>query len=169
MLLVFIWGGWTIGYKVFVVYRYVFIEKLLCTELLFDFCLFFRGGGGGGYRIGYIVLVVYKCIFIEKLLCTQLLFGFSFYYFVGRNKEVGGLDIKYFFGNKSIFLEKVLYTQLVFLFLLLFCWGIWGLDIKYFLYINVYFLRNLYTPNYYLFVFYYYFIGGVRGVGGLDI
>jgi len=67
---------WTTGYKVFVVYRYVFIETLLCTELLFDFCVFFRGGGGGGYRIGYIVLVVYKCIFIENLLYTQLLFVF---------------------------------------------------------------------------------------------
>jgi hypothetical protein len=135
------------------------------TVICFLFLLCFVFFKGRGVR----VIVVYKCIFIEKLLCTQLLFGFSFYYFVGRNKEVGGLDIKYFFGNKSIFLEKVLYTQLVFLFLLLFCWGIWGLDIKYFLYINVYFLRNLYTPNYYLFVFYYYFIGGVRGVGGLDI
>ena len=89
-----------------------------------------------------------------------------FYYFVGRNKEVGGLDIKYFFGNKSIFLEKVLYTQLVFRFILLFCWGIWGLDIKYFLYIIVYFLRNLYTPKYYLFVFCWFLFGGV---GRLDI
>jgi hypothetical protein len=31
--------------------------------------------------------------------------------------------------------------------------GVGGLDIKYLLYTNVNFLRNFYTPNYYLFVF----------------
>ena len=82
----FLGRGWRIGNKVFVVYKCALIEKLLCTQLLFGFCLCFLrllGWGWSDCRIGYKLSVVYKCIFIEKLLCTQLLFVFCFcFYFV---------------------------------------------------------------------------------------
>ena len=57
----FMLGDWRIGYKVFVVYICIFIEKLIYTQLLFVFCfcfcclvlffilflIFFRGRGRG--------------------------------------------------------------------------------------------------------------------------
>jgi hypothetical protein len=35
------WSDWRIGYKLSVVYKCIFIEKLLCTQLLFVFCFCF--------------------------------------------------------------------------------------------------------------------------------
>ena len=53
-------------------------------------------------------------------------------------------------------------------------WGVGGsglLDIKHFLYINIYLLRNFYTPNYYMFGFFIIIIllEGCRWIGGLYI
>ena len=69
------WRGWRIGYKVFLVYKYIFIVKILYTKLLCLLLFFFMLGD---WRIGYKVFVVYICIFIEKLIYTQLLFVFCF-------------------------------------------------------------------------------------------
>ena len=90
------WGGWRgcrIGYKVFLVYKYICIVKILYTKLLFFLLLLILLCWGEVleyWSIGYQVFVVYNCIFIEKYIYTQILFVFcvcfcclvSFFHFV---------------------------------------------------------------------------------------
>ena len=86
-------------------------------------CIYLGGGGLGVWIIGYQACLVYKYIFIEKLLYTKLLYVcfFYYYYFAGGFFGGGGGGFR----------------------------GVGGLDTTYLLYINVYSLRNLNTPNYY--------------------
>ena len=107
------WGCWRIGYKVFVINKYIFLEKLIYTQILFVCVLLVFMWGG--WTIGYKVFVVYRYVFIEKLLCTELLFDFCLFF---RGGGGGGYRIGYIVlvVYKCIFIENLLYTQLLFVF-----------------------------------------------------
>ena len=89
---------------------------------------------------------------LENFLSTRPLFVFGVFLFL--------YCFCFCFGGGGLTI-----TFLLYIFGLFGEWGVRGaglLEIKYLFYINIYLLRNFYTPNYFYFIYYnYYFAGGL--------
>jgi hypothetical protein len=109
-------------------------------------------------------LLEIKYLFYINIYLLRNFYTPNYFYFIYYNYYFAGglwVDCRFrytvFVLCKCILIGKLLYNQPLFVFVFLFCFvlgffswgGVGGLDITYLLYINVYSLRNCYTPNYY--------------------
>ena len=154
------WRCWRIGYKVFAINKYIFLEKLIYTQILFVCVLLvfiWRG-----WTIGYNVLVVYRYVFIEKRLCTELLFDFCLFF---RGGGGGGYMIGYIvLVVINLYSLRVFYTPNCYLFfvLALFCFfkGRGGRVIV--VYKCIFIEKFLCTQLLFVWFFFIILLGGIR-------